>query len=57
MKIFPAGSEWRKWDLHVHAPGTALNNGYGAAKDEAWEEFCQVIESSDVAVIGIADYL
>lgn len=56
MKIFLSGSEWRKWDLHVHAPGATLNNGYGAAKDEVWDEFCEVIESSDVAVIGITDY-
>lgn len=22
------GSEWKKWDLHVHAPDTKMNNGY-----------------------------
>ena len=22
------GSEWKKWDLHVHAPGTKMNDGY-----------------------------
>lgn len=22
------GSEWRKWDLHVHIPETKLNNQY-----------------------------
>ena len=49
------GSEWRKWDLHVHAPGTKLSDGYTHDNDEL-EEFCKAIESSDVTVIGIADY-
>jgi hypothetical protein len=52
---FPRGSEWRKWDLHVHAPGGKLNDNYGDS-DEAWVEFCQVIADSDVEVIGITDY-
>lgn len=52
---FPRGSEWRKWDLHVHAPGGKLNDNYGDS-DEAWVEFCQVIADSDVEVVGITDY-
>ncbi|WP_311474055.1 TrlF family AAA-like ATPase [uncultured Rothia sp.] len=28
VRKFPRGSEWRKWDLHVHTPGTKLNNKY-----------------------------
>lgn len=32
LQNFPRGSEWRKWDLHVHAPGTKLNNGYSIAE-------------------------
>src|SRR5512133_2639435 len=31
---FPRGSEWRKWDLHVHTPGTKISDGY-AKKDGA----------------------
>lgn len=23
------GSEWRKWDFHVHTPYSILNNHYG----------------------------
>ena len=30
MTGFPCGAEWRKWDLHIHAPGTKLNIAYGA---------------------------
>jgi hypothetical protein len=54
MKLYPRGSEWRKWDLHVHAPGTKLNNGYGDEPD--WNRFCRALEESDVAAVGIADY-
>jgi hypothetical protein len=51
MKRYPAGSEWRKWDLHVHIPGTRLNDNYepkGGAPD--WDRFADALESSDVAV-------
>lgn len=47
------GSIWRKWDLHIHAPGTALNDGF----NNDWEGYLTCIESEDVAVIGITDYL
>lgn len=60
------GSEWRKWDLHVHTPGTRLNDEYrisgksirnsDADADEIWTKFCQMIHDSDVDVIGITDY-
>jgi hypothetical protein len=57
MSLFPGGSEWRKWDLHIHLPGTKLSDGY-AARDGAldWDRFCTVLEESDVAVFGITDY-
>jgi hypothetical protein len=56
-KRYPAGSEWRKWDLHVHAPGTKLSDGY-AKKDGRpdWDRFAESLETSDVAVFGITDY-
>ena len=53
---FPRGSEWRKWDLHVHAPGGHLNDGYGGDNDEAWTRFCQILADSDVEAFGITDY-
>ncbi|MCE7006582.1 hypothetical protein LWC34_27680 [Kibdelosporangium philippinense] len=54
MKRFPGGSIWRKWDLHVHPPGTKLSDGYGSPPN--WDEFCRILEESDVAVFGITDY-
>ena len=53
-RCYPRGSEWRKWDLHLHSPGTKLNDGYGGSA--ALDRFCDALESSDVAVFGITDY-
>jgi len=55
--LYQRGSEWRKWDLHVHTPGTKSNDGYKVndGKD-VWDEFCKKIEQSDVDVFGITDY-
>lgn len=32
LQNFPRGSEWRKWDLHVHTPGTKLSNEYSISE-------------------------
>ncbi len=54
---YPKGSEWRKWDLHLHVPFTKLNNGYALANGgDVWAEFCDKVERSDVEVFGITDY-
>lgn len=57
MSEFPRGSEWRKWDLHLHAPGTKLSDQYRSSSDETeLDEFCSILHDSDVAVIGVTDY-
>lgn len=57
VKLHPRGSEWRRWDLHVHAPGTKTNDGYAKKSGQLdWQQFCEIVHESDVAVIGIADY-
>lgn len=55
---YSRGSEWRKWDLHLHSPLSILNNQYPKLKDGKpdWEPFLQKLESLDMAVIGITDY-
>ncbi|CAN5561907.1 AAA family ATPase [soil metagenome] len=57
MKRYPNGSEWRKWDLHVHVPGTKLSDGYEAKNDKPdWDRFADALENSDVFVFGITDF-
>jgi hypothetical protein len=34
------GSEWRKWEPHIHAPGTVMNNQFGGPN--AWHDFAMV---------------
>lgn len=50
------GSRWHRWDPHIHAPGTVLNNQYRG--DDAWEQFLSRIETSDppIRALGITDY-
>jgi ABC-type dipeptide/oligopeptide/nickel transport system ATPase component len=55
-RIWPRGSEWRKWDLHIHAPGTKLNDQFTTADGDVWDEYCQRLQESDVQAFGITDY-
>lgn len=56
-KKYPRGSEWRKWDLHVHTPASIYHK-YGPETEATWENFMKDIENlpSDFAVLGINDY-
>jgi ABC-type lipoprotein export system ATPase subunit len=56
IRTWPRGSEWRKWDIHIHAPGTKLNDQFAATTGDVWDEYCQHLHNSDVQVFGIADY-
>ncbi|MBN2287341.1 MAG: hypothetical protein JXI43_12895, partial [Tissierellales bacterium] len=47
----PKGSEWRKWDLHVHTPAS-FEHGFGD-----WDDYIAALgEIRDIAVLGITDY-
>lgn len=51
------GSIWRRWDLHLHAPGTKLSNAFGDPSDESiWDRYLEVLNDSPVSVFGITDY-
>ncbi len=54
MKRYERGSEWRRWDLHVHTPDSILENKFNGD----WEGYISSIESKGdfVSVIGITDY-
>jgi ABC-type lipoprotein export system ATPase subunit len=53
---FPRGSEWRRWDLHVHTPLSALNNGFGNDFDAYAKELFEKALARGIAVIGVTDY-
>lgn len=46
------GSEWSRWDLHLHSPYTRLANNY----DGDWDGFLNAIVSSKLTVVGITNY-
>ncbi|MCW8277837.1 ATP-binding protein [Pseudomonas sp. PCH199] len=50
------GSEWHRWEPHIHAPGTVLNNQFGS--DNPWEAYLQSLEELIPAVeaIAVTDY-
>ncbi|UTA78266.1 hypothetical protein J4377_09720 [Halomonas sp. XH26] len=54
MKRYEHGSEWRRWDLHVHTPDSILDNRF---KNE-WDDYIEALEEkgSEVAVLGATDY-
>lgn len=51
------GSEWRKWDLHVHTKGTNKNDQFSSDSTESFFEFFfrKAIEKN-IKAIGITDY-
>ena len=52
----PSGSQWRKWDLHVHTPCSLFHNYTG---DATWERFVRELEvlPTEFKVIGVNDYI
>lgn len=55
------GSEWRKWDLHLHSPFTWLDNKYkhnneGIIGDDEISQFIDAIVNSGLSVIGLTNY-
>ncbi len=49
------GSEWHRWDPHIHAPGTVLEDGFAGD----WESYLDKLESADppIRALGVTDYL
>ena len=55
-RTWSSGSVWRKWDLHLHAPGTKLNDQFKVDDGDVWDEYCRRLHESDVQAFGITDY-
>lgn len=50
------GSVWHRWDPHIHAPGTVLNDQYNGP--DPWGDFLQGIAKQEqpIRALGITDY-
>ncbi|MGB3478932.1 MAG: hypothetical protein WBB67_07210 [bacterium] len=50
---YQRGSEWRKWDLHVHTPSSFDYQYHG---EDAFEKIAEAINNSDIEVCAITDH-
>lgn len=59
MSNFPRGSEWRKWDLHVHTPFSIVNHFERKSDEDVRESYIKDLENlpEDIKVIWINDYI
>lgn len=57
MATISRGSEWRKWDLHVHTKNTNKNDQFTSIDFDA---FCKILFKraieNNIEVIGVTDY-
>jgi hypothetical protein len=54
--LYPLGSEWRKWDLQVHTPYSALHNSFGEDLDLWARELISRAVGKGIAAVGVTDY-
>ncbi len=47
------GSEWRKWDLHLHSFYTSIFNDYSPSSEI---EYIDKIKNQDIQVVGLTNY-
>jgi hypothetical protein len=50
------GSEWRRWEPHIHAPGTVMNNQF--IGPTAWDDYLTALEQATpvIEAIAVTDY-
>jgi hypothetical protein len=50
------GSEWRRWEPHIHAPGTVTNNQFSGPI--AWNDYLTALEQATpvIEAIAVTDY-
>ena len=51
-----SGSRWRRWEPHVHAPGTVFNNQFKGPT--AWNDYLTSLEQAEpnLEAIAVTDY-
>lgn len=50
------GSEWHRWEPHIHGPGTVLNNQFGGS--DPWDAYLSTLESCTptIEALAVTDY-
>lgn len=52
-KQYNRGSEWRKWDLHLHSFYTSVNNQFSSSTEN---DYINKIVGDDIKVVGLTNY-
>src|SRR6218665_1207036 len=54
--VLSRGSEWRRWEPHIHAPGTVMNNQFNGPA--AWNDYLDALEKATpvIEAIAVTDY-
>lgn len=54
--VLSRGSEWRRWEPHIHAPGTVMNDQFKGPN--AWKDYLSALESATptIQAIAVTDY-
>ena len=55
-RMISRGSQWRRWEPHIHAPGTILNNQFKG--DDPWGEYLATLEklTPRIEAVAVTDY-
>ena len=50
------GSQWHRWEPHIHAPGTVLNDRFGGG--DPWDVYLTKIETKTplIRALAVTDY-
>lgn len=50
------GSEWNRWDPHIHSPDTVLNDQFRGT--DPWSSYLDALETKipRIRAIGVTDY-
>jgi AAA domain, putative AbiEii toxin, Type IV TA system len=58
ISTYERGSEWRRWDLHIHTPESRLGDSFSGI---TWTAYVEALEKAaleyEIAVIGVTDYM
>lgn len=54
--ILNSGSQWHRWEPHIHAPGTVINDQFGGA--DPWGDYLTALENANppIRALGVTDY-
>lgn len=56
QKMTSRGSQWRRWDPHIHSPGTTFEDRFGG--DDSWDEYIDRLKTASpmIEALGVTDY-